>query len=36
MVNLFQVMDNQIDRMVEAGVPINKAQKAQLNAKGSR
>lgn len=27
MVNLFQVMENQIDRMVEAGVPINKAQK---------
>ena len=25
--NLYQVMENQIDRMVEAGVPINKAQK---------
>ena len=25
-VNLFQVMDNQIDRMVEAGVPIIKHQ----------
>jgi len=28
MVNLYKVMENQIDRMVEAGVPINKAQKA--------
>ena len=28
MVNLYQVMENQIDRMVQAGVPINKAQKA--------
>lgn len=27
MVNLFKVMENQIDRMVEGGVPINKAQK---------
>lgn len=27
MVNLFKVMENQIDRMVEAGIPINKAQK---------
>ena len=27
LVNLFKVLDNQIDRMVEAGVPINKAQK---------
>ncbi len=27
-INLHQVMKNQIDRMVEAGVPINKAQKA--------
>jgi len=27
MVNLYKVLDNQIDRMVEAGVPINKAQK---------
>ncbi|MFZ5753975.1 MAG: hypothetical protein ACOY3J_07010 [Bacillota bacterium] len=27
LVNLFKVMENQIDRMVEAGVPINKAQK---------
>lgn len=26
--NLYQVMNNQIQRMVEAGVPINKAQKA--------
>lgn len=34
MVNLFQVMDNQIDRMVEAGVPINKAQKALAERKG--
>ncbi|MDS1029208.1 Nif3-like dinuclear metal center hexameric protein [Bacillota bacterium LX-D] len=28
MVNLYKVMNNQIDRMVKAGVPINKAQKA--------
>lgn len=28
MLNLYKVMDNQIDRMVKAGVPINKAQKA--------
>ena len=34
MINLFQVMDNQIDRMVEAGVPINKAQKALAERKG--
>lgn len=27
-IDLHKVMDNQIDRMVEAGVPINKAQKA--------
>jgi len=27
-INLHQVMENQIDRMMEAGVPINKAQKA--------
>lgn len=27
LLNLYKVMDNQIDRMVEAGVPINKAQK---------
>ena len=27
-INLYQVMANQIDRMVKAGVPINKAQKA--------
>jgi hypothetical protein len=34
MVNLYKVMDNQIDRMVEAGVPINKAQKALEERKG--
>ncbi|MHB1127407.1 MAG: hypothetical protein ACYC2T_10730 [Bacillota bacterium] len=28
MLNLYQVMANQIDRMVQAGVPINRAQKA--------
>ncbi|MHB1418722.1 MAG: hypothetical protein ACYCX4_03920 [Bacillota bacterium] len=28
MLNLYQVMSNQIDRMVQAGVPINRAQKA--------
>lgn len=27
-INLHKVMENQVDRMVEAGVPINKAQKA--------
>jgi putative NIF3 family GTP cyclohydrolase 1 type 2 len=32
-VNLYKVMDNQIDRMVEAGVPINKAQKALAERK---
>ena len=26
-INLYKVMENQIDRMVEAGVPVNKAQK---------
>lgn len=33
-VNLHKVMDNQIDSMVKAGVPINKAQKALAEAKG--
>ncbi|MDW7672987.1 MAG: Nif3-like dinuclear metal center hexameric protein [Bacillota bacterium] len=33
MLNLYQVMDNQIERMVEAGVPINKAQKALADRK---
>lgn len=33
MLNLYQVMDNQIDRMVQAGVPINKAQKALADRK---
>lgn len=33
MVNLYQVMDNQVDRMVTAGVPINKAQKALAERK---
>jgi len=33
MLNLYQVMDNQIDRMVAAGVPINKAQKALAERK---
>ncbi|WP_089285624.1 Nif3-like dinuclear metal center hexameric protein [Anaerovirgula multivorans] len=33
-VNLHKVMDNQIDRMVRAGVPINKAQKALGEKKG--
>lgn len=33
-INLHKVMDNQIDRMVEAGVPINKAQKALSETKG--
>ena len=33
MLNLHQVMDNQIDRMVKAGVPINKAQKALAKRK---
>jgi len=32
-VDLYKVMDNQIDRMVEAGVPINKAQKALAERK---
>lgn len=31
--DLYKVMDNQIDRMVEAGVPINKAQKALTERK---
>lgn len=31
-INLHKVMENQIDRMVEAGVPINKAQKALKEA----
>ncbi len=33
MLNLHQVMDNQIERMVQAGVPINKAQKALAKRK---
>ncbi|KAB3534068.1 hypothetical protein F8154_09895 [Alkaliphilus pronyensis] len=33
-VNLHKVMDNQIDRMVSAGIPINKAQKALSERKG--
>lgn len=33
LINLYKVMDNQIDRMVEAGVPINKAQKALAERK---
>lgn len=33
MINLHQVMDNQIDRMVAAGIPINKAQKALAERK---
>lgn len=33
MLNLYQVMDNQIERMVAAGVPINKAQKALAKRK---
>jgi hypothetical protein len=33
MVEMHQVMDNQIDRMVQAGVPINKAQKALADRK---
>lgn len=32
--DLHNVMDNQIDRMVKAGVPINKAQKALAEKKG--
>jgi len=32
-IDLYKVMDNQIDRMVEAGVPINKAQKALAERK---
>lgn len=32
-VDLYKVMDNQIERMVEAGVPINKAQKALAERK---
>lgn len=34
MVNLYKVMDNQIQRMVKAGVPINKAQKALAERQG--
>lgn len=34
MVNLYKVMENQIDRMVQAGVPINRAQKALEERKG--
>lgn len=34
MVNLYKVMDNQIQRMVQAGVPINKAQKALAERQG--
>ncbi|MBM7615389.1 Nif3-like dinuclear metal center hexameric protein [Alkaliphilus hydrothermalis] len=33
-INLHKVMDNQIDKMVAAGVPINKAQKALCEKKG--
>lgn len=33
-VDLYKVMDNQIDRMVKAGVPINKAEKALAKRKG--
>jgi putative NIF3 family GTP cyclohydrolase 1 type 2 len=33
-INLHQVMKNQVDRMVEAGVPINKAQKALAEQTG--
>ena len=33
-INLHKVMDNQIDTMVRAGVPINKAQKALAEKKG--
>ena len=33
MLNLYQVMDNQIERMVKAGVPINKAQKVLAKRK---
>ena len=33
-VDLYKVMDNQIDRMVKAGVPINKAQKVLAERKG--
>lgn len=33
-VDLYKVMDNQIERMVKAGVPINKAQKALADRKG--
>lgn len=32
--NLFKVMENQVSRMVQAGVPINKAQKALSDQKG--
>ncbi|MDK2822712.1 MAG: hypothetical protein PWQ67_1237 [Clostridia bacterium] len=32
-VDLYKVMDNQIERMVEAGVPVNKAQKALAERK---
>lgn len=34
MVNLYKVMENQIERMVQAGVPINRAQKALEERKG--
>lgn len=33
-IDLHKVMDNQIDKMVEAGVPINKAEKALAKRKG--
>ncbi|SMB89697.1 Putative GTP cyclohydrolase 1 type 2, NIF3 family [Desulfonispora thiosulfatigenes DSM 11270] len=33
-IDLYKVMDNQIDRMVKAGVPINKAEKALAKRKG--
>lgn len=33
LVNLYQVMENQIERMVEGGVPINKAQKVLAKRK---
>lgn len=34
MLDLYKVMENQIDRMVQAGVPINKAQKALQKRQG--
>ncbi|HHW07315.1 MAG TPA: hypothetical protein GXX34_07265 [Clostridia bacterium] len=34
MVNLYKVMDNQIQRMVQAGVPVNKAQKVLAERQG--